>query len=139
MPQARSSLCRAACVHRFEFFAGDDVFLGAAAKAYVAEGSDWKRSYYMPTRADSAIMGMRKWMDKYSAGRIPFPEHMQVLVCCWMHKHVLPCHPCLHHVAYIVTRVQESCEVLHPPTSTLCWYVVNQGVCFVPYCMTHNG
>lgn len=46
----------------FEFFAGDDVFLGAAAKAYAAEGQDWRRSYYLPTSADLAIMKMRQWL-----------------------------------------------------------------------------
>ncbi|KAF6257312.1 hypothetical protein COO60DRAFT_1640038 [Scenedesmus sp. NREL 46B-D3] len=61
----------------FEFFAGDDVFLGAAAKKYAAEGGDWRKSYYLPTRADAAIMAMRKWMDKHAGGGIPFPEHLQ--------------------------------------------------------------
>jgi hypothetical protein len=53
---------------------------GAAAgpRRYVAEGGDWRKSYYMPTRADAAIMAMRKWMDKHAGGGIPFPEHMQV-------------------------------------------------------------
>lgn len=63
---------------RFEFFAGDDVFLGAAAKAYAAEGQDWRRSYYLPTSADLAITKLRQWLDKYSGGRLPFPKHMQV-------------------------------------------------------------
>jgi hypothetical protein len=48
--------------HRFEFLAGDDVFLGAAAKVYAAEGSSWRRSYYLPTSADLAITKMRQWM-----------------------------------------------------------------------------
>ncbi|WIA30048.1 hypothetical protein OEZ86_000143 [Tetradesmus obliquus] len=61
----------------FEFFAGDDVFLGAAAKKYVAEGGDWRKSYYTPTRADAAIVAMRKWMENHAGGGIPFPEHMQ--------------------------------------------------------------
>lgn len=47
---------------RFEFLAGDDVFLGAAAKVYAAEGSNWRRSYYLPTSADLAITKMRQWM-----------------------------------------------------------------------------
>jgi hypothetical protein len=47
---------------RFEFLAGDDVFLGAAAKVYAAEGSSWRRSYYLPTSADLAITKMRQWM-----------------------------------------------------------------------------
>eukprot|EP00775_Hariotina_reticulata_P004455 gene4455-4711_t len=64
----------------FEFFAGDDVFLGAASKAYVAEGENWRRSYYMPTRADAAIVAFRKWLDKYSGGAVPFPPHMQLLI-----------------------------------------------------------
>jgi hypothetical protein len=32
----------------------------------------------MPTRADAAIMAMRKCLDKHAGGGIPFPEHMQV-------------------------------------------------------------
>jgi hypothetical protein len=67
--------------HRFEFFAGDDVFLGAAAKAYASEGQDWRRSYYLPTSADLAITKLRQWLDKYSGGRLPFPQHMQVGLC----------------------------------------------------------
>lgn len=50
------------CSCRFEFLAGDDVFLGAAAKAYAAEGQEWRRSYYLPTSADLAIMKMRLWL-----------------------------------------------------------------------------
>lgn len=49
-------------VCRFEFFAGDDVFLGAAAKTYAVEGQNWRRSYYLPTSADLAIMKMRQWL-----------------------------------------------------------------------------
>jgi hypothetical protein len=50
----------------------------AAAARYVAEGGDWRKSYYMPTRADAAIMAMRKWMDKHAGGGIPWPQHLQV-------------------------------------------------------------
>jgi hypothetical protein len=54
------------------------VVAAAAAARYVAEGGDWRKSYYMPTRADAAIMAMRKWMDKHAGGGIPWPEHLQV-------------------------------------------------------------
>lgn len=54
------TVCHPCC--SFEFFAGDDVFLGAAAKAYAAEGQNWRRSYYLPTSADLAIMKMRQWL-----------------------------------------------------------------------------
>ena len=62
----------------WDFLAGDDFFLGAATKAYAAEGSNWRRSYYMPTPADAAIVAFRKWLEKYSGGAIPFPQHMIV-------------------------------------------------------------
>jgi hypothetical protein len=52
--------------------------IAAAFARYVAEGGDWRKSYYMPTRADAAIMAMRKWMDKHAGGGIPWPEHLQV-------------------------------------------------------------
>jgi hypothetical protein len=32
----------------------------------------------MPTPADAAIVAFRKWLDKYSGGDIPFPQHMIV-------------------------------------------------------------
>lgn len=50
----------------------------AALRRYVAEGGDWRKSYYTPTRADAAIVAMRKWMESHAGGGIPFPEHMQV-------------------------------------------------------------
>ena len=47
-------------------------------RRYVAEGGDWRKSYYTPTRADAAIVAMRKWMESHAGGGIPFPEHLQV-------------------------------------------------------------
>eukprot|EP00879_Flechtneria_rotunda_P032400 GHRR01035601.1.p1 GENE.GHRR01035601.1~~GHRR01035601.1.p1 ORF type:complete len:156 (-),score=57.99 GHRR01035601.1:152-619(-) len=31
----------------------------------------------MPTRADAAIIALRRWLDNYSGGQVPFPAHMQ--------------------------------------------------------------
>lgn len=62
----------------YNFFAGDDVFLGAATRAYAKEGSNWRRSYYMPTSTDAAIVALRRWLEKYAGGAIPWPAHLQV-------------------------------------------------------------
>jgi hypothetical protein len=68
---------------RFEFLAGDDVFLGAAAKVYAAEGSNWRRSYYLPTSADLAITKMRQWMVRQHCGRGALGAAMMVTLRPW--------------------------------------------------------
>ena len=39
----------------------------------LAEGNDWRQSYFMPARADTSVVATRQWLDKFG-GEVPTCE-----------------------------------------------------------------